>query len=59
MQTTTNQKEPTREEFRKLPMTERRKVLRRQARQVAACYAENPEIIHIGGGDFVESYPTR
>ena len=59
MQTTTSNQEPTREGFRKLPMTERRKVLRRQARQVATCYAENPEISHIGGGVFVESHPTR
>jgi hypothetical protein len=53
MQTTTNHQEPTREEFRRLPITERRKVLRRQARQVAVCYEENPETIGIGGGDFV------
>lgn len=57
MQTTPNYQEPTREEFRKLPMSERRKVLRRQARQVATCYTENPEISHIGGGEFVESHP--
>ena len=51
--------EPNREEFRKLPLAERRKVLRRQARQVAECYAMNPEIADIGGGDFVESYQER
>ena len=59
MQTTTNRQEPTREEFRKLPITERRKVLRRQARQLVACYAENSEINGIGGGDFVEPHQTR
>jgi hypothetical protein len=56
---TSNNHEPTREEFRKLPISERRRILRSQARKVIDCYTNNPEITGIGGGDFVELYPAR
>ena len=54
-----NNHEPTREEFRKLPIAERRRVLRRQARRVIDCYTDNPDVTGTGGGDFVELYPPR
>ena len=56
---TNNNHETKKDDFRKLPLAERRKILRRQARQILDCYTNNPDITGLGGGDFVELTPAR
>ena len=45
--------EPDRATFMRLTLTERRRILREQARKLLDCYACNPEITGMGGGDFI------
>jgi len=37
--------------FLRLTLTERRKIMREQARKLLDCYTLNPEITGMGGGD--------
>ncbi len=41
------------ENFMHLTITEKRRILREQAKKMLACYLENPETNDMGGGDFV------
>lgn len=45
--------EPDRTHFMRLPLSERRKILREQARKLLDCYTSNTEITDMGGGDFI------
>lgn len=38
----------------KLPLTERRKIMRQQAESAREYYLNNPEIKNLGGGDFID-----
>ncbi len=60
-QTTSNRKltkkvtsdEPDRTSFNRLTLTERRRIMREQARKLLDCYTRNAEITGMGGGDFI------
>ena len=45
--------EPDRDSFMRLTLTERRRILRQQARKLLDCYSGNCEITGMGGGDFI------
>ena len=45
--------EPDRTTFMRLTLTERRRILREQARKLLDCYTRNTEITGMGGGDFI------
>jgi hypothetical protein len=45
--------EPDRVTFLRLTLTERRRIMREQARKLLDCYTRNTEISGIGGGDFI------
>jgi len=45
--------EPDRSSFMRLTLTERRRILRKQARTLLDCYAQNTETTGMGGGDFI------
>jgi len=45
--------EPDRDSFMRLTLTERRRILREQARKLLDCYNGNTEITGMGGGDFL------
>ncbi len=39
--------------FMRLTLTERRRIMREQARKLLDCYTRNTEITGMGGGDFI------
>ncbi len=45
--------EPDRATFMRLTLTERRRILREQARKLLDCYTHNVETTGMGGGDFI------
>ncbi|MEI6205539.1 MAG: hypothetical protein WCP20_02020 [Desulfuromonadales bacterium] len=45
--------EPDRDTFMRLTLTERRRILREQAKKLLDCYTRTTEITGIGGGDFI------
>ena len=45
--------EPDRTTFMRLTLTERRRILREQARKLLDCYTRNTEITGMGGGNFI------
>ena len=45
--------EPDRSSFMRLTLTERRKILREQAKKLLDCYTRNTDIAGMGGGDFI------
>jgi hypothetical protein len=45
--------EPDRTNFMRLTLTERRKILREQAKKLLDCYTRNTDIAGMGGGDFI------
>jgi hypothetical protein len=47
--------EPDRDAFMRLTLTERRQILREQARKLLDCYTCNTETTGMGGGDFIGS----
>jgi hypothetical protein len=44
---------PDRLTFMRLTLTERRRILREQARNLLDCYTRNTETAGMGGGDFI------
>lgn len=45
--------ESDRTNFMRLTLTERRKILREQAKKLLDCYTRNTDIAGMGGGDFI------
>ncbi len=45
--------EPDRSSFMRMTLTERRRILRKQAQKLLDCYTRNTEITGMGGGDFI------
>lgn len=45
--------EPDRTNFMRLTLTDRRKILREQAKKLLDCYIRNTDIAGMGGGDFI------
>lgn len=51
---TTDSKTITVQELIKLPLAERRQIMCQQAEAAREYYLNNPEIINLGGGDFID-----
>jgi len=45
--------EPDRASFMRMTLTERRRILREQAKKLLDCYTSNTEITGMGDGDFI------